>query len=97
VSVNARDPETQERVQSAAASVYDQLRTAGAEVLWDDRAASTGEKLADADLIGLPLRLVVSERSLKEDGVEWKLRNSSEAAAVKLADLEEKVAAFMAE
>ena len=97
VSVNAKDPEVQERVLAAAASVYDQLKTAGLEVLWDDRAASTGEKLADADLVGVPLRLVVSERSLKEDGVEWKLRNSSEAAMVKLSDLEEKAVAFKAE
>lgn len=51
--------------------LYDQLIKAGKEVLWDDRTnVSAGEKFADADLIGAPVRVIVSERSLKDGGVE---------------------------
>lgn len=49
---------------------------AGIEVLWDDRQDITaGEKFVDADLVGIPHRIVVSERSLEKGGVEYKSRN----------------------
>ena len=69
----------------------------GIEVLWDDRAGSTGEKLADADLLGLPLRLLVSEKTLNENSVEWKLRTSPEMRLVKLEDVFEEATAFVKE
>lgn len=56
--------------QAAAEDLYLRLREAGLEPLFDDREASPGVKFNDADLIGLPLRLVVSERSLAGGGVE---------------------------
>lgn len=60
---------------SAAEELYSTLRTKGAEVLFDDRqGVSAGEKFADADLIGVPYRIVVSERSLKDEGFEVKKR-----------------------
>lgn len=56
--------------------VYEELEKAGIEVLYDDRDISAGQKFADADLLGMPVRLVVSA---KTDGkVEWKKRNSTE-------------------
>jgi prolyl-tRNA synthetase len=64
-------------------AVYDGLRQRGVEVLYDDRAeVQPGEKLADADLIGLPHRLVVSRRTLGENGAEWKKRASTERVVV---------------
>jgi len=69
----------------------------GISVLWDDRSASTGEKLADADLIGLPLRVLVSEKTLKEDAVEWKRRASTESELVKLQDALENIRSFVQE
>lgn len=48
---------------SFAKEVYEKLKDEGIEVLWDDRDISAGEKFADADLIGIPVRLVVSERA----------------------------------
>lgn len=51
--------------------IYTSLCEAGADVLWDDRAeASAGEKFADSDLIGIPVRVTISERSLAAGGVE---------------------------
>ncbi len=57
------------------------------QVLWDDRSVSPGVKLADADLIGLPLRIVVSARTLADGAVEVKARSSDLADRVPLADL----------
>lgn len=96
VSLKAKDAEVFERIQSTAASLYEELATAGIEVLWDDReGASPGEKFADADLIGLPLRLVVSEKTLREDAIEWKMRDEAEAKLVKLADIREEIDSFL--
>jgi prolyl-tRNA synthetase len=62
-------------VLSKADALYDSLVSAGIEVLYDDRTDTTaGEKFADADLIGIPYRVVVSARSLKDGGYEVKKR-----------------------
>lgn len=61
-----------------AEKIYEQLKKEGVEILWDDREISAGEKFADADLIGCPVRVVVSSRSLQAGGVEVKLRNEEE-------------------
>ncbi|MEK7129212.1 MAG: aminoacyl--tRNA ligase-related protein, partial [Patescibacteria group bacterium] len=57
-----------------ANALYEKLVSSGAEVLYDDRDISAGEKFADADLIGIPWRIIVSSKSLKEGGVEVKKR-----------------------
>jgi prolyl-tRNA synthetase len=63
-----------DEVRRDAAALYGTLRERGIDVLWDERDASAGVKLADADLIGLPWRVVVSERTRKEGKVEVKPR-----------------------
>jgi prolyl-tRNA synthetase len=74
-----------DRVSEAANKLYVELVNSQVEVLYDDRAGlSAGEKFAAADLIGCPIRLVVSERSLKDGSVEMKRRTEQEAALVKL-------------
>lgn len=60
--------------KSAADQLYNQLSDAGFEVLYDDRAERAGVKFNDADLIGIPLRIVIGEKSLAEGRVELKLR-----------------------
>lgn len=61
--------------ESQPEDIYNQLQKAGVEVLWDDREnVSAGQKFADADLIGIPVRLVISERN--GDKIEFKERNS---------------------
>jgi prolyl-tRNA synthetase len=73
---------------SDADHVYDELVAAGIEVLYDDRAGvMAGEKFADADLLGMPLRVVISKRSLEAGGAEVKGRTESEGKIIPLSDL----------
>jgi prolyl-tRNA synthetase len=65
---------THEEVVAKADKVYDALKALGYEVLYDDRDGSAGVKFNDADLIGVPLRLTLSRRTLKENVIEVKLR-----------------------
>lgn len=58
-----------------AEKIYNDLTKNNIEVLYDDREASAGEKFADSDLLGLPYRLVISEKSLSQGGVEIKKRS----------------------
>lgn len=59
-----------EEARSVADALYEELRAAGAEVVYDDRDAGPGEKLTDAELLGCPLRLVVGRRGLEKGVVE---------------------------
>ncbi|MBU0578589.1 proline--tRNA ligase, partial [Patescibacteria group bacterium] len=68
--------------EKRAGEIYNQLLKAGVEVLWDDRDESAGAKFADADLIGIPVRLVVSDRT--KDKIEWKKRTSKETELLDL-------------
>ena len=71
--------------------IYQKLLDKGVEVLYDDREGKTaGEKFADADLIGLPIRLVLSAKTLKEKSVELKLRVSKESELVKLTQIDKR-------
>lgn len=62
-------------VEEQAHTIYSKLQQAGIEVLWDDRSVSAGEKFSDVDLMGIPVRLVVSTKT--GDKVEWKERSSA--------------------
>ncbi len=73
-----------EEAVKVADKLYDELSTKGVDVLYDDREYSAGVKFNDADLIGIPLRLVVSSRNLKDGKVEWKERAMSEGKRVDL-------------
>jgi len=73
------------------AEIYQKLQAAGIEVLWDDRDARAGEKFADADLIGVPYRAVVSEKT--GDKIELKERTSDNAELVSLDELIQRVTA----
>jgi len=66
----------------AASGLYEELRSAGVEVLYDDRRESLGTKFKDADLIGAPLRLTLTPRSVKNGGVEVKVRRERESRIV---------------
>lgn len=72
-------------VRKAAETLYTELLSRDAEVLWDDRDDKTaGEKFADADLIGIPLRVVISERTLAQNSAEVKRRGEKEGKLVPL-------------
>ena len=83
--------ESDEDVAAALTKIEHRLEEAGYSVLVDDRAESPGAKFKDADLIGLPLRITVSPRSLKAGGVEFKLRSAPESSVVPLDEAAEKV------
>ncbi len=68
--------------QQVANDLYSRLEQDGVEVLYDDREASPGVKFADADLIGLPLRVTVSARSLERGGVEVKRRAGGQEVVI---------------
>jgi prolyl-tRNA synthetase len=67
-----------------ADEVYRRLTEAGIDVLWDDREVGAGVKFADSDLIGIPVRLVISEKTGGK--LEWKNRNSD---STEVLDIEE--------
>ena len=88
---------TDESVATEAESLYQCLQSEGVEVLFDDRPDRTaGVKLNDADLLGVPIRLVVSPRSLRIGAVEMKERKDGEAVMVPLAEVVEAVRARLA-
>jgi len=74
-------------LRSASEKIYNSLQDEGFEVLFDDRDERAGIKFKDADLIGIPLRLVVSEKHLKNGQIEAKLRNSKTATLLNEKDL----------
>jgi prolyl-tRNA synthetase len=85
-----------------AEGLYETLVSAGVEVLYDDRRESLGAKFKDADLIGAPIRLTLTPRSLQGGGVEIKVRSDPESSIAaadevvsavkgKIADLESEV------
>ena len=84
-----------ETVVASAAKFYEDLSSAGVEVLYDDRDVPPGVKFNDADLIGLPLRVVVSSRGLTNGEIEMKRRDADEATMAPLADGVEAVKAAL--
>jgi prolyl-tRNA synthetase len=75
-----------ERVRRAADQLYEDLGAAGVDVLLDDRDARPGVKFADAELIGIPHRLVVGDRSLDTGKLEYRHRRDSESTEIPSAE-----------
>jgi prolyl-tRNA synthetase len=73
-----------EQVQAAANQLYDDLRAAGIDALLDDRGERPGVMFAEADLMGIPHRLVIGERGLAEGEIEYKARIHADAQSVPL-------------
>lgn len=74
-------------VKEASDRLYQDLLKEKVSVLYDDRDVSAGEKFADSDLLGIPLRIVVSQKTLEKDGVEVKKRNEDSAVIEPLASI----------
>lgn len=77
----------EDAIKDEAEKLYQELTRRNIEVLYDDRPASAGEKLADADLIGIPIRLLLSKKTLEKKSVEIKKRNEPEAKLVSLDEI----------
>lgn len=78
-------------VVAEADRLYELLKENGVEALYDDRDARAGEKFADADLIGIPMRLVVSEKTMTEGGVEISSRTNGGTAIVSENEIIERI------
>jgi prolyl-tRNA synthetase len=72
-------------VRDTAEKLYAELQAAGIEVLYDDRDARPGVQFADADLLGIPFRIIVGERNLANGDLEWKRRDTGESGTIKVA------------
>jgi prolyl-tRNA synthetase len=83
VHICALNPK-KENVGTVAEELYDKLGAAGIEVLLDDRGEKAGFAFNDADLIGIPLRLIISPKTVAENQVEFKTRDGSEKCLLKL-------------
>jgi prolyl-tRNA synthetase len=86
-ALRTEDPE----VAAAAEKVYNDLEAQGFEVLFDDRNESPGVKFNDADLLGMPLRVTVSPRTLEKNSAEIKKRSEKESQLVPLDEITEKL------
>ena len=82
-----------EAVREAADKIYADLLAAGVDVLLDDRDERAGVLLADSELLGIPHRIVIGDRGLKEGNVEYARRTDSEAQSVPVDDIAAHVAA----
>ena len=79
------------KVVEYADTLYGELTGMGIDVLYDDRDMRPGEKFADADLIGIPYRIVVSEKLYKEKKLEFKMRKTGETAILPYDEIREKI------
>ncbi len=80
-------------VVAAADALYDELQASGITVLYDDSDKRPGEKFADADLMGIPHRVVVSAKTVEANVFEYKKRTSTEVEMVDIASLKNKLTA----
>ena len=92
-AVRADDTE----VQSYADKLYEELQNKGVEVIYDDRRISAGVMFSDADLIGVPFRVIVSPRNIKQNIVEIVSRDKSLSANVSMASAAEEILKILSE
>ena len=83
IAINPKDPE----VAELAEGVYAELQEAGVEVLYDDRPERAGVKFKDADLVGIPVRVVIGKKALAEGKVEISLRRDRERRMVERSEV----------
>ncbi|MGB2580269.1 MAG: His/Gly/Thr/Pro-type tRNA ligase C-terminal domain-containing protein, partial [Minisyncoccia bacterium] len=74
-------------VRKESQKLYDELTSKGIEVLWDDRDLRAGEKFAESDLIGIPLRVVVSSKTIASESFEIKNRATGEVSMIDKGEL----------
>jgi prolyl-tRNA synthetase len=85
------------KVEEVAEKLYAELEKEGLEILFDDRQDSPGVKFNDADLLGIPLRVTISPRTLAKNSVEVKKRSEKEAQLVPLKEIAQKLKALVSD
>ena len=84
-------------IKEAALKIYDHLNSNGIETIIDDRNTSAGVKFNDADLLGVPIRIVVSSRNISKDSVEIKIRTANEGELIHLDTVLQKTSQLLSE
>lgn len=79
ISLNQSEP----KIMETASRIYEELRGLGKDVIWDDREHNPGVKFKDADLIGIPIHIVIGKRFLEDGTIEVKIRKTGERRSVK--------------
>lgn len=80
--------EKTKKVKNTSRRLYQELKNSGIEVLYDDREnEAAGEKFAECDLIGIPIRIVISERTIKQNCLELKKRDGKKTRLIKIKSL----------
>jgi prolyl-tRNA synthetase len=87
LSINIKDP----KIFEISSKIYHILKDAGIEVLWDDRDTTPGVKFVDADLIGIPIRVVVGSKTLQNNTVDVKMRSRMEEEQISIENILEGV------
>lgn len=87
----------QEQIFNVAEDLYSKLNQSGIQVVIDDREESAGIKFKDADLLGIPIHVVIGQRTLKEDSVEIKLRKGGISRKVKIDQVMSEVGSILNE
>ena len=75
-----------------ASRLHDEMEAAGIEVLLDDRDERPGVKFADADLVGIPHRVTIGDRALKDGNVEYRYRSDAQTQTLPLDEIYGKLA-----
>ena len=84
-------------VATAAENLYAELEAQGLEVLFDDRKESPGVKFNDADLLGIPIRVTISPRTLEADSAEIKKRSEKESQLLPLEGIAKRLKELISE
>lgn len=95
VALFGKDEKNNKKIKEEAGLLYDSLQKAGFEVLYDDREdVSAGVKFGESDLFGIPVRLVISEKTLDKDSIEVKKRAENKIELVKINQTEKYIKNF---
>ena len=85
ITLHSKNKKLAKKIKKAGDEIYKKLLSEGKDVLYDDREeVSAGEKFGTSDLLGIPLRLVVSEKTIEKNSVEVKKRNAKKFKLDKL-------------
>jgi prolyl-tRNA synthetase len=87
----------EETVMKAAENLYSSMLAEGIEVILDDRDERAGVKFKDADLIGIPLRIVIGQKNLVQGNVELKIRKTGENKLYPLPEIVQQVKQIIAQ
>ena len=88
-------PDKNEAVKAKADEVYKTLTDAGIEVLYDDRADGAGKKFGDAELLGMPMQVIISPKTIEGKALEFKIRKTGEASFIPYEDIVKTVQEFI--